>query len=347
MENNKREIKNICLVRLSAFGDVTLCVPVVNSIKRFLPDANITWIISSAGFEFLQGLPGVEFIVFKKAHGLKPYFDLYKTLKTRKFDCLLALQASWRANLIYPLINAPIKIGFDIVRARDFQHLFTTQRITHHPRQHHLDSYFSFLEEIGIKQRVVEWNLPIEEERLWASIFVEAIGSRILLINPSASKDERTPGIEKYIQVIKEAQKRWKLHIILTGGDNQKEVKIGKMITSEVARGISNLIGKTTIKQLAALIEKADAIISPDTAAIHLAVAANKPVIGLYAVAPPEITGPYMANKYLINRFPDAVKTILKRDPATMKWGTRVHTSKAMDLISATDIIEKLGEIFS
>lgn len=346
----RENIKNICLVRLSAIGDVTLCLPIVNSIRRSIPDSKITWITSPSSYSLLEGIEntiGVEFIIFNKGIGPKAYLDLQRKLNGRKFDCLLALQASWRANLIYPIINAPIKIGFDKMRAKDCQFLFVNKRIEFEPNQHLLDSYLSFLKLIGIEDNSIAWNLPIDEERRWANVLIGSINSKVLLINPAASKRERVWRTDRYIEVIMEAQKRWNLHILLTGGNNLEEIKIGNIIENAVKIGITNLIGQTSIKQLAALAEKVDAVLSPDTAAVHFAAAFRTPVIGLYAVAPPEITGPYINGDLVVNKFPEAVKRFLKKDPLNLKWGTRVHTKGAMDLIPVNEALEKIERVFA
>lgn len=343
---NKLNIQKICIVRLSAIGDVTLCIPLVMALKRSIPNVEITWVTSPSAYELLRGFEGVEFIIFNKSKGLNGYIEFKRLMRNRSFDALLALQASWRANLIYPLINSPLKIGFDRIRSKDCQHFFTNNQIDHVPNQHLLDSYLSFLNKLGIDDIKVEWALPIEEERTWAIILRNSINKKILLVNPAASKAERTWKINRYIEAIRLAQNRWNLHVILTGGPNSKEISIGKLITKQMDSGITNLIGKTTVKQFAALTEVADAILSPDTAAVHFGAAANVPVIGLYAVATPDITGPYKSQQFLVNRYPEAVKSILKKDPTKIKWGTRVHSNKAMDLITVPDVLEKLGELF-
>ncbi len=57
---------SICILRLSAIGDVTHVVPVIRAIHKHLPQAKITWIIGKLEARLLSGLPGVEFIVFDK-----------------------------------------------------------------------------------------------------------------------------------------------------------------------------------------------------------------------------------------------------------------------------------------
>ncbi len=346
MDTTAASLRDIAIVRLSALGDVTLLLPVIETLKRAAPQARITWITGSLAYQLLEGYPGVEFIVFDKRRGLRAYLDLRRQLQGRRFDTLLAMQASWRANFIYPLISAPVRIGFDRVRARDGQWLFTNRRIPF-ARQHLLDSFFAFLEALGIRERVMKWNLPITgDERAWAAARVPRERAPLLAVNPGASKAEREWPVERLIEVIRAAQSRWGAHVILTGGPSAHEQSAGATIMAAVSTGITNLIGATSPRQLAAVLARTDCLLAPDTGPVHLAVAVGTPVVGLYAVAPPQLSGPYLYPELVVNRYPEAVRTILGQDPQTVNWTTRVHRGEPMRLIEVADVLPKLAQVF-
>jgi len=60
---------SICILRLSAIGDVTHVLPVINAIRESQPQTKITWIIGKLEARLLKDLPDVEFIVFDKKGG--------------------------------------------------------------------------------------------------------------------------------------------------------------------------------------------------------------------------------------------------------------------------------------
>jgi heptosyltransferase I len=346
VDTNAASLRHVAIVRLSALGDVTLLLPVIETLKRVAPQARITWITGSLVYQLLEGYPGVEFIVFDKSRGLRAYLDLRRQLQGRRFDALLAMQASWRANFIYPLIEAPLRIGFDRVRARDGQWLFTNRRIRF-ARQHLLDSFFAFLGALGIEERVIEWNLPITEaDRSWAAARVPREHAPVLAVNPGASKAEREWPIERMIETLRTAQKRWGAQVILTGGPGAREQSAGAIIMNAVSTGVTNLIGATTPKKLAAVLARADCLLAPDTGPVHIAGAVGTPVVGLYAVAPPQLSGPYLYPELVVNRYPEAVRTILGQDPQTVNWTTRVHRGEPMRLIEVADVLPKLEQVF-
>src|SRR5437773_12125149 len=85
--------RRICIVRLSALGDVCLVVPLVRTLQRNFPDAQLTWVIGAAAHQLVEEVDGVEFVVVDKG---KPLANWSK-LRARSFDALLAVQASFRA----------------------------------------------------------------------------------------------------------------------------------------------------------------------------------------------------------------------------------------------------------
>lgn len=338
-------MNKICLVRMSAVGDVILHVPLVRTLQKALPDCEITWVISRACFSLLEGLSGVEFIVIDKPRSINDYWAFRQLFKGRTFDVLLAMQASLRANLLYPWIKAPIKIGFDSARSKDL-HRFFINRTIKPGRQHLLDSFLSFADEIGVHEKIIQWDLPVgADEMSWVRAHLPQ-DKPILAINPAASKQERNWSIENYVEVIRQAQARWQVDVVLTGGKTADERAIADKIKAELRVPLYDFVGQTTLKQLAALFTQVNVLIAPDTGPAHLAVAMGTPVVGLYAVAPPELSAPYLYQDLVVSKFPEAVRQFLQQDPATIPWGTRVHHPGAMLLIQPEDVLSKLALIF-
>ena len=101
----------------------------------------------------LRGLEGVEFVVLDKARGLRGYAAVRRALGGRRFDALLHMHASARANIVSLLVRAPLRIGFDRARARDQQWLFTNTKLPARRERHVMDGLFEFAELIGVAAR--------------------------------------------------------------------------------------------------------------------------------------------------------------------------------------------------
>src|SRR5688572_10943650 len=160
--------RSLCLLRLSALGDATHAVALVRALQRAWPQLPITWIIGKGEAKLLEGLDGVEFIVFDKKAGLTGYHDLRSQLAGRRFDVLLNLQLALRAGLLSTLVRADRRIGYDRGRSKEGHSLFINERIP--AGGHHvLDAFLQFLRPLGLEPTAAEWRLPVPDQaHAWA-----------------------------------------------------------------------------------------------------------------------------------------------------------------------------------
>lgn len=339
--------ENICLLRLSAVGDICHTLPIVRTIQAYMPHARITWIIGKTEYGLVYDIPDIEFIVFDKNKGLAAYFDIRKQLKGRCFDVLLHMQMSLRASMISLLVPTSIKIGFDKLRAKDMQWLFTNRKILHQEKQHVIDSLFGFSEALGVQDHLYQWDIPVPEEaRSYASQHLSS-GKPVLVISPCSSMSYRNWNIARYAAVADYAIERYGMQVILTGGPSEIEKRYGREISQAVRHDVNNLIGMTNLKQLLAILSLAKAVISPDAGTAHMATAVNIPVIGLYATTNPDRARPYLSAEYTVNHYPDAVKDKYGKSVDEMPWGTRVREEGTMDRISVDDVTNMLDKIMA
>lgn len=340
--------KSICLLRLSAIGDVTHVVPLVRTLQHNWPETSITWIIGEDEHTLVHDLEGVEFITFNKKNGLVAYRGLYNKLKNKRFDILLHMQVSLRASILSLLVRAPIRLGFDRSRAKNAQWLFTNHKIEGPSRQHVLDGFLSFAQFFGLTCSVPEWNIPIPSEaRIKLKTWLRE-DEKFIVINPSSStriRNWRNWDPEKYAHVADYVFERYKLSIVLTGGPAAEEKKFAGQIIKASKSTIINLVGQTNLKELLALLEQATLVISPDTGPAHMANAAQTPVIGLYASSNPKRTGPYNYRDITVNCYPEAVQKKFGKNIEEIPWGKRVRDPQVMSLIPLDTVIRKIDSL--
>lgn len=104
----------MCLLRLSALGDVTHVVPLVRTLQQARPGVELHWVIDKAGHRLLEGLPGVVFHVYDKKSGLAGMRALRRELPAAGFAALLQMQVAFRANVLSAFIPARRRIGYDL-----------------------------------------------------------------------------------------------------------------------------------------------------------------------------------------------------------------------------------------
>lgn len=332
-------IKSICIVRLSALGDVLMTVPLIRTLQKNLPQARITWVISRPAYELVEGMAGIEFIVIPKPDSFKDYWAFKKQLKGQTFDVLLAAQSSFRANLLYAFIKAKRKIGYDKLRAKDGHQWFIKETIKP-GNDHTLEAFLKFADVLGLEKKELSWNLPLNKEDYeWARPYFDG-KEPVLLVNPAASKPERSWLIERYIEVIRYAKIHWQMKVILIGGPGNYDRNLADAILKEV--DCIDLVGKTKPKQLLAVISKATVLLCPDTGPSHMAAAVGTPVVALHAVTSSQVSGPYIFQHLAVDYYPQAVEQILKKSPLENKWGTHAHGDETMKLVPVEAVLIKL-----
>ena len=339
--------KNLCLLRLSAIGDVCHAVALVQNIQRQWPETQITWVIGKVEASLIRGLDGVEFVIFDKAAGLKGYRDLREKLKNRQFDVLLHMQVALRASLASLCIPAKVKIGFDSQRAKEGQWLFTNKKIAPQVQPHVLDGFMGFAKALGLEVTPPLWHMPLaDDEQLWASEVLSAENTSekpIAIICPAASKAERNWHAEGYSQTAGYLNSLG-FKVVICGGPTTAEKLLAEAIIarSDFSQGdnaIQNLVGQTSLKQLLALLNLAHIVIAPDTGPAHMAVTVETPVVGLYAHSNPKRTGPYRYLQYVVSAYEAAVQVEYNQDVEHLPWGTRVKGADLMAQISVEKVI--------
>lgn len=334
--------RSICLLRLSALGDATHVVPLVRTLQRAWPEVPITWIIGKGEAKLLEGLEGIEFVVFDKKAGWAGFREVRRQLAGRRFEVLLQMQLALRANLLSTFIRADRRIGYDSARSKEGHGLVINERIP--PGGHHvLDAFGKFCEPLGLKHDQVEWRLPVPEEaRLWAREHLPG-EQPTLLVSPCSSHALRNWAPERYAAVADHAaSKGWR--IALCGGRSPLERATGDAILGAMKAPAIDLVGKDTLKQLLALLERATLVLSPDSGPAHMANAMGTKVLGLYACTDRDRCGPYSDLRYSVNHYDEAAQKYLGKPAQEIPWGKRVEFPGVMDLIPVEEVIARFED---
>ena len=330
--------RSICLLRLSALGDVTHVLPLVHTLRAAWPEVAISWVIGKGERRLLDGLPGVRFIEYDKTTGIRGMREV-RRLCGERFDALLQLQVSARANLLSAFIPARRRIGYDRSRAKDGHGLFISERIPDRAGIHVLDAIGSFCEPLGLVRTEVEWHLPVPAEaHAWARAQWPDDGRRTLLISPCSSHDLRNWRAERHAALADHAAAQgWR--IVLCGGRSALERETGDAIVAGIRSPVIDLIGKDTLKQLPALLARADLLVTPDSGPMHIANAMGSKVLGLHAATNPHRSGPYSDRRYCVDRYDQAARKYRGKPAAELKWGSKIEAEGVMDLVTVDDAV--------
>ena len=331
---------SLCLLRTSALGDVTHVVPLVRSLQAGFPAARLTWVIGKLERRLVGDLPGVEFVTFDKANGVAGMREVWRALHGRRFDALLHMQVALRSNLLSLGLHASRRIGYDRARSKDLHGLTINERIPARRGEHVLDAIGSFCEPLGLRQTQVRWDIPIADEaRAWAAAQLPG-DTPTLLISPSSSHALRNWRAERYAAVIDHAVARgWRA--VLTGGPSASERAMADQVLAHARAPLLDLTGKDTLKQLLALLARAQLLLGPDSGPMHMANAVGTKVLGLHAASNPARSGPYSDRRWCVDRYDAAARKFLGKPAGEIAWGSKIEYPGVMDLIEVDQVIER------
>ena len=327
---------NICIVMMSAIGDAVHVLPVINALKRGNPRSRITWVLQPAAASLVRGHRSVdEIIIFERARGMAAFTNIAAELRKRRFDLVINLQVYFKAGIVTALTKAPVKLGFDRRRARDLNWLFTNRRIPAGPPRHVQDQYFEFLTALGVSPEPVEWDLgPWPNERAWQRRFKSSIDRPIASIVVGTSKAEKDWIPERWAEVADALHERYGLQVVLVGGNSPREQASELIVMGKTKHKPRSELG-SGLRNLVSILDASALVLSPDTGPLHMSVALNRPVIGLYGYTNPKRAGPYRRFQDLII---DAYGDPGEDYPISMEYRTgrmkRIETRHVLDKVA-------------
>jgi heptosyltransferase I len=284
----------VCIVMMSAVGDAVHVLPLVTALKRHDPATHVTWVLQPGPATLVRGHPAVdEIVLFDRTRGARGFLDTRAQLAGHQFDVCVNLQVYFKAGIITSFVPAPVKLGFDRARARDFNWLFTNAKIPRHPMQHVQDQYFEFLDALGVPHQPPAWDLgPWPEERAWQREFFAGIERPAAAIVVATSKPQKDWLPERWARVCDALHEDHGLQPVLVGGRSERELAAEAVIMREARHKPVSALG-SGLRKLVAILDGSALVLSPDTGPLHMAVALDRPVVSLIGYSNPKRVGPY------------------------------------------------------
>jgi lipopolysaccharide heptosyltransferase I len=288
--------RRILLIKPSAIGDVVHTLPILALLRRRWPEAHLAWLLTPACAGLLDGHPLLdEVIVFERHHFGRGWRDpasalslieFLKDLRRNRYDLVIDLQGLLRSGLLAWQTRAPVRIGF--ANARELAPIFYTHRVPIDSlEQHAIDRYLRVAEALGCEvDRPIEFPFHVtDEDRAQIAAMLNGSGRYAVLLPGTNWPTKRWP-VERYAALVAPLRERFGLTSVVAGSPD--EIDLAAQI-----EGGANLAGKTTLRQLAALIERAALVIANDSGPMHIAAAMNRPLVTLFGPTNPRRTGPY------------------------------------------------------
>jgi heptosyltransferase-2 len=306
---NLKQISRILVRGVNWVGDTILTYPTVQTLKTLYPDSHLAILVAEHLVDLWRTFPYVdEIITFQRKKGPGSFWEdlnLSQSIKKRKFDLAVILPRSFRSAFQIYLSGIPVRVGYE----SGVQSFLLTQGIPRTEdvlRTHRLYYYLKLTEPLGKIESIPSPRVYLrEEDRRWAELTLGGLGildDRLLIgMNPGATYGLAKCWLpERFGELGKKLSQRWKVSFFLFGKEEERPQAHGILKKLE-GRGV-DFVGKTSLLQLAALLERCHLLITNDTGTMHVAAAVNTPVVALFGSTPPDVTGPWGNQHRMISK---------------------------------------------
>jgi heptosyltransferase-1 len=326
------EPSRILLVKPSSLGDVVHTLPVLALLRRRFPRARITWMLAPACAGLLEGHPLLdEVLVFdrpglgaawRRLEGWRELWSFDARLRSGRFDLVLDLQGLLRSSWLAWRTGAPRRIG--LACAREGATLLYTHRVGPATLERHaVERYLDVAEALGCGRRPVEFPFHVTAEDRAAVAQLVPPGEGFAVLLPGANWPTKRWPAERFAELAQRLDRRLGLRTVVAGGRDVEgiaqaiglcrravtgaEGPAGFPTLSRTGAGetpavrpsqavpdpVINLAGRTTLRQLVALLERATLVIANDSGPMHIAAALGRPLVAIFGPTNPVRTGPY------------------------------------------------------
>lgn len=285
--DHKDDFKRILIVRTDRIGDVLLSTPVIKVLRDEYPCAFIAVMVCAYAKDIVEGNPYLdEVIIYHKKGRHKSWYRSLKfahNLKQKRFDLAIILHPTNRVHLITFFAGIPKRIGYN----RKFGFLLT-DRIKHTKQlgeRHELEYNLDLLKHLGIHPTDKLPFMPIRpESERWVEQLFEKEGinksDRLLAIHPGASCPSKTWPQERFSKVADRLVEKYGFKVLLIAGP--RDIVKASLVVKNMNQPVINLVGRTSVSQLASLLKRCRLFISNDSGPVHIASGVGTPVISIF-----------------------------------------------------------------
>lgn len=330
----ERTIRHILLVRPSALGDVCRTVPLVASLKNAFPDAAIDWLVQDSFAGAIASHPGIARVIpfarrdlgrLARRGRLWRVLRWTRSLADHPYDLAIDAQGLLRSAFFTWSSRAPRRLGY--ANAPEGASIFYNVRPRVDRSLHAVDRMLALLAAIGVE--------PVLDMRLYTSPNAKAAAAALcppgcIVIAPTSRWASKRWPIERFRNAVQHLLRETDARFAVVGGPGEHEQCRPLLDLALNCDRVIDLVGKTSVEVLMAVIESSRLVVANDSAALHMAVGFDRPIVALYGPTDVSRVGPYQ-------REPDVIQHRSHGEPLDHKNDAQVHI---MERISVEEVVE-------
>jgi lipopolysaccharide heptosyltransferase I len=285
--------RRILIIKPSAIGDVVHALPVLNLLRRRWPEARVSWLVTPACAGLLEGHPQLDEVIhferrefgrgWRSPRVAVELLRFMVGLRRRRFDLVIDLQGLFRSGWFAASTRAPRRVG--PANAREGAWLFYTHRVaTGPPEQHAIERYLTIAEAVGCERGPVEFHFAVDDADRAAVAAMTP--PRYAVLMPGANWLTKQWPVERFASLVAPLRERFGLESVVAGGPDTVA------LAAQIPRAV-DLAGRTNLRQLVALLERAALVVANDSGPMHIAAALGRPLVTPFGPTNPVRTGPY------------------------------------------------------
>ncbi|MDI6785366.1 MAG: lipopolysaccharide heptosyltransferase II [bacterium] len=339
-------INKILIVRFSSIGDIILTTPILKALKEKYPEAKLFYVTKKEYIKLVELFPCVDYIFCLDSNNkIEGLFKLIKKINLEKIDLLIDLHYSLRSIILYYFSFAKYKLHYSKYRFIRFLRIFFKWRLLSKDI-HVIDYYFKPLERLGINSNNREPELRINkdtQERIKEYLKISGVTNNDLIIGicPGAKWETKRWPINKFVELGDKLISRLNAKVILIGDLN--DLLIGEKIEYLMMNKPINLIGKTSLSELVALVKWCNIIITNDSSPLHVASSLKVPSISIFGPTTLDFGfGPYGEGHIVLEKD-------LSCRPCSSHGSKKCpdQTFKCMKLITSDEVLQAVKKILN
>jgi heptosyltransferase I len=289
--------QRILLVKLSSFGDVIHALPTLEALRGLYPQGRITWLVEEAFAPLLAGHPALDEVWaiprlrFRRQSFRRQAASLAgmgSRLRAQPFDLVIDLQGLLKSAVWVALAKSPRKLGYN--STREGSHLALTEKLPpYDPEAHAVERYLNVARYLGAPESPPRFRLAhlLDEA---SELPVEIMTRPYAVLHPGARWPTKLWPAAAWARLAEWLAAR-DLTVALSG--SAADQTLADAILAQSQAHILNLAGRTSLGELAALLQVAAFAVTTDTGPMHLAAALGAPVVALFGPTAPWRTGPF------------------------------------------------------
>lgn len=293
-------VRRILIIKLSAIGDILHALPVSSALGEAYPEVELYWAVEEPFKTLLEGNPYVKGVLtfpklnsklFRSAAARRDYLRRLRDLKSRQFDLVLDLQGLTKSALISRAAKAKVRLGYHWQRELA-KHV--NEAVPRRPESVHIvEQYLDVARFIGANPAKVTFPFYVSEDddrAVRALLAEEGVDPALpfVSINPASALAIKQWGAERYAGLINALHAKGVPSALVTA-----DKAVAEAVAQRTTVPFANLVGKTTLKQLGAVLRFSAAHICGDTGSGHLATAMERPVVSLIGPTDPDRACPF------------------------------------------------------